>query len=347
LNGSDGKGIKSITEHYLVTSSSSGITISSSGWTTTVQTMTATKKYLWNYETVTYTDDSTTNTSPSIIGVYGDKGQKGDTGSQGPKGATGATGATGAQGPQGVRGAEYRGAFSSNPTSSLVNGDWYLKTGDGYCYYYTSSNSNWNKISSYSDYRYTQAMSDMINLSATLTSNTNLKTAVNAWVQNLVAGTALIEKLFAKSISVGNEIKSSNYSAGSSGFIISSDGNAEFNSGRFRGGLGTQKTICSASWTPQSSPTSMSGYVPTKSGTAQKITLFLYSSLSYTSIPIATLENYYAVGKSANSNVFSGEIYDRKLTISDGFISGLKITMSGLSLYTGETMSVTASIIDL
>jgi len=35
------------------------------------------------------------------------------------------------------------------------------------------------------------------------------------------------------------------------------------------------------------------------------------------------------------------------LTISDGFISGLKITMSGLSLYTGETMSVTASIIDL
>lgn len=164
----------------------------------------------------------------------GDKGNKGDTGAQGPQGATGA---------QGVRGAEYRGAFSSNPTSSLVNGDWYLKTGDGYCYYYTSSNSTWNKISSYSDYRYTQAMSDMINLSATLTSNTNLKTAVNAWVQNLVAGTALIEKLFAKSISVGNEIKSSNYSAGSSGFRISSDGNAEFNSGRFRGGLGEYKQV--------------------------------------------------------------------------------------------------------
>jgi len=422
-NGKDGKGIKSITEHYLATTASSGVSTSTSGWTTTVQTMTATNKYLWNYETITYTDSSTSNTSPSIIGVYGDKGEQGATGAtgatgpQGPQGAKGNTGvsmrnkgtwasgtayvnnssyidvvyyasngcsyscikshtasssilptnttywsliaekgatgpkgdkgATGAQGAQGVRGAEYRGAFSSNPTSSLVNGDWYLKTGDGYCYYYTSSNSTWNKISSYSDYRYTQAMSDMINLSATLTSNTNFKTAVNAWVQNLVAGTALIEKLFAKSISVGNEIKSSNYSAGSSGFIISSDGNAEFNSGRFRGGLGTQKTIFSASWTPQSSPTSMSGYVPTKSGTAQKITLFLYSSLSYTSIPIATLENYYAVGKSVNSNVFSGEIYDRKLTISDGFISGLKITMSGLSLYTGETMSVTASIIDL
>ena len=48
--------------------------------------MTATNKYLWNYETITYSNNTTTNTSKRVIGVYGDKGNTG---------ATGATGATG------------------------------------------------------------------------------------------------------------------------------------------------------------------------------------------------------------------------------------------------------------
>ena len=78
--GNAGKGITSVTEHYLATASGSGVTKSTSGWTTSVQTVTATKKYLWNYETITYTDGSTSDTSPVIIGVYGDKGDKGDTG---------------------------------------------------------------------------------------------------------------------------------------------------------------------------------------------------------------------------------------------------------------------------
>ena len=76
--GDTGNGISSITEHYLATSASSGVTRSTSGWTTTVQSVTATKKYLWNYETVTYTDGSTANTDPVIIGVYGDKGDTGN-----------------------------------------------------------------------------------------------------------------------------------------------------------------------------------------------------------------------------------------------------------------------------
>ena len=76
-NGADGKGIKSITEYYLATASSSGVTASTSGWTTTVQSMTSTKKYLWNYEVIKYTDNSTTTGSPKIIGVYGDKGTTG------------------------------------------------------------------------------------------------------------------------------------------------------------------------------------------------------------------------------------------------------------------------------
>ena len=79
-NGETGKGIKSVTNHYLATSSSSGVTTSTSGWTTTVQTITSSKKYLWNYETLTYTDNSTTNTAPCIIGTYGDKGLTGDDG---------------------------------------------------------------------------------------------------------------------------------------------------------------------------------------------------------------------------------------------------------------------------
>ena len=71
---SGGKGISSITEYYLATSASSGVTTATTGWTTTVQSVTASKKYLWNYEVVTYTDGTTSTTTPVIIGTYGDKG---------------------------------------------------------------------------------------------------------------------------------------------------------------------------------------------------------------------------------------------------------------------------------
>ena len=75
--GDKGVGISSITEHYLATSASSGVTRSTTGWTTSIQTVTNAKKYLWNYETVTYTDGSTADTDPVIIGVYGDPGNTG------------------------------------------------------------------------------------------------------------------------------------------------------------------------------------------------------------------------------------------------------------------------------
>ena len=78
--GATGKGIKSVTEYYLATTSSSGVTTSTTGWTTTMQTLTATNKYLWNYELITYTDDSKATINPVIIGVYGDKGAQGDRG---------------------------------------------------------------------------------------------------------------------------------------------------------------------------------------------------------------------------------------------------------------------------
>lgn len=79
-DGKDGVDIKSIKEYYLATSASSGVTRNTSGWTTSVQTINSTKKYLWNYECVTFTDNTFHYTDPVIIGVYSDKGDKGDPG---------------------------------------------------------------------------------------------------------------------------------------------------------------------------------------------------------------------------------------------------------------------------
>lgn len=81
--GATGKGIKSVTEYYLATNSSSGVTTSTTGWTPAMQTLTSTNKYLWNYELITYTDNSTATINPVIIGVYGDKGDKGNQGDKG------------------------------------------------------------------------------------------------------------------------------------------------------------------------------------------------------------------------------------------------------------------------
>lgn len=86
-NGTNGKSIGSVVNYYLATASSSGVTTATSGWTTTVQSVSAAKKYLWNYEVVKYTDGTVASTTaPCIIGSYGDQGSKGD------KGDTGSTG---------------------------------------------------------------------------------------------------------------------------------------------------------------------------------------------------------------------------------------------------------------
>ena len=80
-DGNNGKSIGSVINYYLVTSASSGVSTSTSGWTTTVQNVTLEKKYLWNYEVVKYTDGTVASTtSPCIIGTYGDTGKTGATG---------------------------------------------------------------------------------------------------------------------------------------------------------------------------------------------------------------------------------------------------------------------------
>ena len=133
--GSSGRGIKTITEYYLISSAKTGITTASSGWSTSVPTMTATNKYLWNYEKFTFTDNTTATTTPKIIGIYGDKGATGATGPQGPQGNAGATGpqgpqgATGPKGPQGATGATGPQGVTGNGIKSITN--YYLATASG------------------------------------------------------------------------------------------------------------------------------------------------------------------------------------------------------------------------
>lgn len=79
VRGVYGKGIQSIVDKYLATSLSSGVTRSTSGWTTGIQNTTSIKKYLWNYETIIYNDDTEDYVEPHIIGTYGDKGDDGQS----------------------------------------------------------------------------------------------------------------------------------------------------------------------------------------------------------------------------------------------------------------------------
>lgn len=75
--GATGNGISSITTYYLATASSSEVYTSTSGWTTSVQSPTSSKPYLWSYQTTYYTNGTSSSTSPHIIGVRGANGEDG------------------------------------------------------------------------------------------------------------------------------------------------------------------------------------------------------------------------------------------------------------------------------
>lgn len=93
--GDTGNGIVSITEYYLASSNSVGVTTDISGWTTAIQNTTSVKKFLWNYEDILYTNGQSVKTTPVIIGTYGDKGDKGEQGEKGDKGEQGEKGEKG------------------------------------------------------------------------------------------------------------------------------------------------------------------------------------------------------------------------------------------------------------
>lgn len=76
-SGDDGISVTSIQEYYAVSTSN---TTAPTTWQTTVQQMTVTNKYLWNYEEFSLSDESKIATKKRVIGVYGDKGPQGNEG---------------------------------------------------------------------------------------------------------------------------------------------------------------------------------------------------------------------------------------------------------------------------
>lgn len=94
IKGADGTGISNVTNYYLATTVSTGITRASTGWTTTPQAITSDKRYLWNYRVELYTNGTSKTTEPTVIGVHGEKGERGLQGNQGIPGVRGADGRT-------------------------------------------------------------------------------------------------------------------------------------------------------------------------------------------------------------------------------------------------------------
>ena len=72
--------ITGVVNHYLASSASTDVTTSTPGWTTTMQSTDTIKKYLWSYQTINYSNDTTSDTAPVIIGTHGATGAKGDAG---------------------------------------------------------------------------------------------------------------------------------------------------------------------------------------------------------------------------------------------------------------------------
>ena len=73
----EGRGILSITEHYQVSDSN---TIPPETWSDTPVTTDNTNKYLWNYETILYTDNTSEDTQKRVIGTHGTPGTNGTNG---------------------------------------------------------------------------------------------------------------------------------------------------------------------------------------------------------------------------------------------------------------------------
>ena len=79
--GPAGKALTGITEYYARNNSTTAP--ADSAFSTSVTTPTASQKYVWNYELMTWNDNgttSTTKTAKHIVAVYGDKGETGSTG---------------------------------------------------------------------------------------------------------------------------------------------------------------------------------------------------------------------------------------------------------------------------
>ncbi|HEN5913920.1 TPA: phage tail protein [Streptococcus agalactiae] len=80
VNGSDGRGITSTEDYYMVSANKMDITSATSGWIKDIpQIATPANKYHWHYHVDVYTDGTRKETVPAIIGIYGSKGSDGAT----------------------------------------------------------------------------------------------------------------------------------------------------------------------------------------------------------------------------------------------------------------------------
>lgn len=78
-NSDDGVGIKTIKRYYTTNDQSEGVTAGGQNWATKPTTVTTDKKYMWSYDVITYTNDTSLVTEPAVIGARGDDGLDADT----------------------------------------------------------------------------------------------------------------------------------------------------------------------------------------------------------------------------------------------------------------------------
>ena len=137
--GATGNGIGSINYYYARTTTQTA-PAASSITSTTIPTLDATNKYLWQKEVITYTATSTPQTTVLLIAIYGDTGQQG---TQGPQGA---------QGPQGPAGSD--GTVKSATAPTDTNKLW-LDLNDGKLKQYQmnagGTTGSWVVVNDYSD----------------------------------------------------------------------------------------------------------------------------------------------------------------------------------------------------
>ena len=69
--------INSVTGNVVITANATKTAPTGEQWSTTPQTITADKRYLWSYQKITLTNGTTIETEPCVIGVYGDTGSSG------------------------------------------------------------------------------------------------------------------------------------------------------------------------------------------------------------------------------------------------------------------------------
>ena len=76
--GDAGVSITNVTPYYLASSSATGVKNTDTGFTIAMQPTDVAKKYLWSYQLITYSNNTTSKTDAVIISTHGATGAKGD-----------------------------------------------------------------------------------------------------------------------------------------------------------------------------------------------------------------------------------------------------------------------------